>query len=52
MKRYVMVVIVCACFGIVVGTLTGSGIVINVVTAVLGSVAGILMSNSLNRKIK
>jgi TRAP-type uncharacterized transport system fused permease subunit len=48
MKRYVLVVIVCVCYGIVVGKLTRSGILLNVVAAVLGGVAGILMSNSLN----
>lgn len=43
MERYIPNVIVCACFGILVGKFTGSGMVLNGIMAGLGSVFGIVL---------
>lgn len=52
MERYIPIVIVCACFGILVGKFTGSGMVLHGITAGLGSVAGIILNILWNRKVK
>ena len=52
MERNIPIVIVCVCFGILVGKITGSGMFINGITAGLGSVSGILLNRWWNRKVK